>query len=146
MCSTSQTTTLLLSRSTKNFENICLLQIHFGEMLTNQNKTTRFRTLYILKLLYIGCSTNKAEKLKHCVFYGEPGTSRKSDFTNWCWVIVVDRNKKTKIKIIYILKTLYTGCSVNDTIPLLISRSTYKFHEKMTFIHAFWVNSAKLKW
>ena len=51
-------------------------------MFRNQKKITRISTLYILKKLYVACSTNKAEKLKHCVFYGEPGTSRKSDFTN----------------------------------------------------------------
>ena len=68
-CSRKETIKLLPSRGTWNFKNKLLLHIHFWWILGNQNKTTRIRTLYILKILYTGCSTSNntvsfAEHLK----------------------------------------------------------------------------------
>ena len=62
-CSTKDAISLLPSWSTRNFENKCLFYAHFGSMLTNQKKTTRIRTLYILKLLHTGCSSKGAIRL-----------------------------------------------------------------------------------
>ena len=38
--------------------------------------------------------------------------------------IVANQNKKTKTGTLYILKTLYSGCSMKEVISLLLSRST----------------------
>ena len=79
------------------------------------------------------------KKQYHCFFRGAPKISRKSNF-------YTNQNKETKIKtLLYIMKMLYTGCSVNYAISLLLSRSTYKFQEKTAYIHAFSVNSGKSK-
>ena len=43
---------------------------------------------------------------------------------------VANQNQKTKIKTLYILKMLHTGCSMKEAILLLLSRSTYNFQKK----------------
>ena len=60
-------------------------------MLTNQNKTTRIRTVYILKLLHTGCSTKEAIKL---LPLRSPKSSRKVDFCR----CTLDYLQQTKIK------------------------------------------------
>ena len=56
---TKEVITLLPSRSTWNFKKKWLLHMYFGLIMTKQNKKTRIRTLYILKMLYTGCSTKE---------------------------------------------------------------------------------------
>ena len=44
--------------------------------------------------------------------------------------MVVNQIRKTRIKKLYNLKLLYTGCSAKDPITLLLSRSTCNFKKK----------------
>ena len=53
--------------------------------------------------------------------------------------------KKVRIKALYILKLLYTGCSTKEAISPHLSSSTKNLQVKMTFTQAFWVNSGKSK-
>ena len=39
-------------------------------------------------------------------------------------LVVANQNQKAKIKILYILKTLYAECSMKEAMSLLLSRST----------------------
>ena len=57
-CSTKEAITLL--PSTWNFKKKLLLQIHFGWSVANENKAIRIKTLYILEILYTGCSSKEA--------------------------------------------------------------------------------------
>ena len=61
------------------FQEKLILHMEFGSILANQNKKTRMNTLYILKMLYTGCSTKEAislcrrgarKSLRINVFYG----------------------------------------------------------------------------
>ena len=62
-CSTKEAIKLVPSRSTWNFQNKWLLHIYFRLIVSNQNQKTRIRTFYILKILYIECSTKDAISL-----------------------------------------------------------------------------------
>ena len=55
------------------------------------------------------------------------------------------QNQKTKITTLHILERLYTKCSMKEVIWVLISKAT-KISKKVTFTHAFWVNSGRSKW
>ena len=122
---------LLTSWSTWNFEIKCLLYTDFGSMLTNQNKKTRIRTLYILKLLHTGCSTKEAIRL---LPFQSTWNFKKSRLLQMhLGLIVVNWNQKTRIRTLSILKLLYTGCSTKDAISLLPSWSTRNFENKCLF-------------
>ena len=45
-------------------------------------------------------------------------------FPHALWINSDKSNKTTRIKTLYILEMLYTGCSANVAISLLLSRST----------------------
>ena len=68
-------------------------------------------TLCILKMLYTGCSMEEAATLL-------PSWSTWNFNSKWLLhmqfgLVVANQNQKTKIKTLYILKAVYTGCSIN---------------------------------
>ena len=91
-------------------------------------KTTRIRTLYILELLRTGCSTKKAIKLLPSRSTWNLKDSRLLQMH--FGLIVANKNKKTSIRTLYILKMLHTRCSTKEAIKLLPSRSTLNFKNK----------------
>ena len=53
-------------------------------------------------------------------------------------LVVVNQNLKTKIKTLYMLKTLYTGCSITASFA-----EHLEFSEKKTFTHSLWFKRDK---
>ena len=92
---------------------------------------------YTFKKCYIEGAPRK--KQHHCFFRGTPKISRKIDFYTYklgeWWQIKI---KKTRIRILYVLKMLYTG------------RAPYKrrkwCHRFLTFLQGTWADVDKLKW
>ena len=124
-CSTKEAIKLLPSRSTWNFKNTWLLYINVGHIMTNQNQKTKIRALYILKMLYTGCSTKEATSLL---------LSRNTQNIKKNWfllmqfrLIVANQIKKTKFRTLYILRLRYTECSTKEAIKLLSWRNTWNF-------------------
>ena len=133
-CSRNEAVSLLLSRSTKNFKKNWLLHMHFGLTVANSNGKYRIRTLYFLKLLCTGCSRKNPIKLlpSRCTWNF---LNKWLLYVNFGWT-VANRDQKTKIRRIYILKMLYTWCSTKEAVSLLLSRSTWNFDNKcLSYIH-----------
>ena len=112
--------------------------MHFRLKVANQNKKNRIRTLYVLKLLYTGCSTNEAITL---LLWQSTWNFEKSCLLQMPFGIIVGNQiLKTRIKRQYILKLLHTGCSTKETIGMLPSWSTWNFSNKKLFdIHHGWI-------
>ena len=108
---------------------------HFWGIVANQNKKTRIKTLYILKLLYTGCSTKKAMSL--LLLRSTENVKNKWLLQKHFGWVVVNQNRKNRIKRLYILKLLYTGCSTKEVISLASFEEHLTFQEKMTLTEAF---------
>ena len=119
-CSTNHAVKFLPSRTTWSFKINWFLHMHFRLTVEKSNKQKRIRKLYILKMLYTGCSTRGSISLF---------LSRStSNFENkWLWYIHFGktlRKKITRITTLYILKILHVGCFTNETIALRLSQNT----------------------
>ena len=109
-----------------------LLHKHFGQAVTNTNWKGRIRTLYILKMLYRGCSTEEAFSLLL-------PQSTKSFKNKWVLQMeygkaLTNQNQETRIRRLYALKMLSTRFYSKEAISLLLSRSTWNFKIKW-FVH-----------
>ena len=97
------------------FQNIHFY-IYFVWMMANQNKKTKIRTLYILKMLYTRCATEEAISLL-------PARSTWNFkiklllYIRFRWILA--NQNKTKLRTLYILKILYAECSTKEAVILL---------------------------
>ena len=119
-CPMKEAISLLLSWNIYYFNNKWLLHMRCELIVTNQNKKTKTRTLYLHKMFYLWYSTKEAITFL-------PSWSTKN-LDKWLLhmhfgLVVANQNQKTKIKTLNNVKTLYAGCTMKEAIPLLLSRS-----------------------
>ena len=121
--------------------------MHFRLKVANQNKKNRIRTLYVLKLLHTGCSTNEAITL--LLWQSTWNFNNKKLFDIHHGWIVQNQNKTTRI---YIFWKYYIHFQ-NATYRALQERSNdtasfaehLKLQEKLTCADALWINCSQLK-
>ena len=121
-CSMKETILQLLSRSTYYFNNNGLIvqiglivAIQFGLIVANQNK----------KLKQGHYTFWKCSILDATWFVKQHKFQYQITFKMHFGLVVANQDQKLKSRhYLYILKTLYTGCSMKEALSLLLSRST----------------------